>query len=138
MRVLGQKKVYLSFLFFFFFSRLLFAEQVMRQRNQKLRPQLRWVLADLRDMSEEGLNGELFDCAIDKSTLDSICDCGRDEDAAKYVAEVARILKPSGVFLVFSFSPPHARLPHLYRNFDCKIDVAEDQCFVYVCRKRHT
>ena len=111
--------------------------QVMRNRNEKLRPELRWVKADLRDMNSGAgrFDDAFFDCAIDKSTLDSICDCGRDDDAAKYVSEVARILKPSGVLVVFSFSPPPARLPHLYGQFNCQVEVAQDQCFVYLCRK---
>lgn len=114
--------------------------EVMRQRNEQLRPQLRWVKADLRDMSSGSdsahrFEDSFFDCAIDKSTLDSICDCGRDADADKYIAEVARVLKPSGVLLVFSFSPPHARMRHLRSKFNCEVEVAEGNCFVYTCRR---
>ena len=110
--------------------------QIMHLRNQQLRPSLRWVKADLREACEKsGIEANFFDCAIDKSTLDSICDGNRDEEAAKYVAEVARILKPHGVFLMFSFSPPQSRLQHLSKFFHCEVQVAEDQCFVYNCKK---
>ena len=111
--------------------------RIMQLRNAELRPTLRWVQADLRDskVCRHLFAADFFDCAIDKSTLDSICDGGRDEDAAQYVAEVARILKPSGVFLMFSFSPPQSRLQHLSKTFNCEVQVAEDQCFVYTCTK---
>ena len=112
--------------------------QIMRTRNESQRPALRWVKADLRDSKacdKSGIEANFFDCAIDKSTLDSICDGGRDDEAAKYIMEVARILKPSGIFLMFSFSPPQSRLQHLSKFFDCEVQVAEDQCFVYNCRK---
>eukprot|EP00438_Fugacium_kawagutii_P032865 Skav216124 [mRNA] locus=scaffold1946:245285:245974:+ [translate_table: standard] len=111
--------------------------QIMRQRNEQLRPALRWVKADLRDSKtcSHLFEANYFDCAIDKSTLDSICDGGRDDEAAKYITEVSRILKPAGIFLMFSFSPPGSRLQHLSKFFSCKVEVAEDQCFVYRCSK---
>lgn len=109
--------------------------EAMRQRNAVRRPSLRWVLADVRDMRGVFPDGG-FDCAIEKSTLDSVCDGGRDEEAARYVAEVARVLRPGGTFLVISFAPPAARLQYLESLFSCEAEVAAGRCWAYSCRKR--
>ena len=108
--------------------------KAMELRETKHRSKLRWVTGDVRDMRELFQDG-YFDCAIDKSTLDSVCDGHRDADAARYVSEVARILSDTGVFVVFSFSPPAARLRHLQNSFSCDVQIAENQCFVYTCYK---
>ena len=111
--------------------------KAMQSRDHKHSARLHWVTGDVRDMRDVFEDG-FFDCAIDKSTLDSVCDCKRDADAALYVAEVARILNESGVFVVFSFSPPAARLHHLQKAFQCDVQLAEGQCFVYTCCKSKT
>jgi len=108
--------------------------KAMQSRNSKHQRRLHWVAGDVRDMRDI-FEDSFFDSAIDKSTLDSVCDCNRDTDAARYVSEVARILRNSGVFIVFSFSPPPARLHHLQKAFQCDVSVAEGQCFVYTCHK---
>ena len=109
--------------------------QTMQARDKRSSARLHWVQGDVREMRTLFEDG-FFDCAIDKSTLDSVCDCNREADAARYVSEVARILNDSGVFVVFSFSPPSARLQHLQTAFQCNVQIAEDQCFVYTCCKR--
>lgn len=100
------------------------------------RPGLFWHLADVTDMHDV-LEDGAFGCALDKSTLDAVCDGGRDAEAARYVAEVARLLRPEGTFLVFSFAPPGSRLRHLEGAglFRCRVEVVQDLCFAYTCRK---
>merc|ERR1712137_8595 len=107
----------------------------MRARNQSTRPGLRWLEADVRD--KQAHYGDCtFDTAIDKSTLDAVCDGGRDAEASRYVAEVARVLRPGGAFLIFSYAPPNTRLHHLELMFNCSVEVAGERCFAYVCTHR--
>lgn len=52
-----------------------------------------------------------FNAVIDKGTLDCLL-CGESSTAntGRYTHEVARVLKPGGVFIVVSFGPPENRL----------------------------
>ena len=85
----------------------------------------------------EMISSDTIACAIEKSTLDAVCDCGHAYEAHRYVAEVARVLRPDGVFLVFSYAPPVSRLCFLEPHFRCDVDVLhEHRCFAYQCRKK--
>eukprot|EP00929_Paragymnodinium_shiwhaense_P093857 TRINITY_DN54175_c0_g1_i1.p1 TRINITY_DN54175_c0_g1~~TRINITY_DN54175_c0_g1_i1.p1 ORF type:complete len:284 (+),score=51.76 TRINITY_DN54175_c0_g1_i1:71-922(+) len=108
----------------------------MKLRNQTKRPQLKWLQADVRDLTGVFVDGE-FDVAIEKSTLDAVCDNGHSEAGNRYVSEVARILHRKGEFLAFSFGPPASRLPYLEKHFDCKVHILHDhRCFAYQCVKK--
>lgn len=61
-----------------------------------------------------GYDAASFDAVVDKGTLDSLL-CGENSTAnsGRYVAEVARVLKPGGVFIVVSFGTPENRMSYL-------------------------
>eukprot|EP00966_Prymnesium_polylepis_P142229 3284359-Prymnesium_polylepis.1 len=66
---------------------------------------------DVRSMDFE--DGS-FNAVIDKATLDSIlCGEGGAESGARLLSEVARVLKPGGVFVLLSNAPPKQRMPML-------------------------
>ena len=57
---------------------------------------------------------ESFDSVLDKGTLDSIlCGEGSTANVAKMCQEVARVLKPSGVYFIVSYGVPDNRLSYL-------------------------
>ena len=56
----------------------------MRQRNLEKRPQLRWDVMDVREMTYDS---NFFDLIIDKSTIDALL-CGEDA-----FINVAKMLK---------------------------------------------
>ena len=55
-----------------------------------------------------------FESVVDKGTLDSLL-CGENSTAnsTRTCAEVARVLKPGGVYLVISYGSPENRLSYL-------------------------
>ena len=63
-----------------------------------------------------------FDAVIDKATLDSLL-CGENSTAnsGRYVAEVARVLRPGGVFVVVSFGAPEIRLSFLEGDYGWRV-----------------
>ena len=89
----------------------------MQERNRELRPELRFQVMDVTDMSE--LESCSFDIAIDKSTIDALL-CGRGGalKVAKMLNETQRVLKPeTGVYFAVSFGGPSCRSFHLKRPF---------------------
>ena len=65
-----------------------------------------------------------FDAVIDKGTLDSLL-CGENSTAntARYMAEVSRVLKAGGVFIVVSYGSPENRLSYLEGDFGWSVSV---------------
>ena len=65
-----------------------------------------------------------FDAVIDKATLDSLL-CGENSTAnsGRYVAEVARVLRPGGVFIVVSFGSPENRLSYFEGEYGWQVTV---------------
>lgn len=57
---------------------------------------------------------ESFDVVMDKGTLDSIlCGEASTSNVAKMCQEVARVLKPTGVYFIVSYGVPDNRLSYL-------------------------
>ena len=57
---------------------------------------------------------DTFDVVMDKGTMDSIlCGEGSTANVGKLLSEVTRVLKPSGVFFMTSYSTPDNRLSYL-------------------------
>lgn len=65
-----------------------------------------------------------FDAVLDKGTLDSLL-CGENTtaNASRYLHEVARVMKPSGVLMVVSYGSPENRLSYLEGDFGWSVAV---------------
>jgi hypothetical protein len=65
-----------------------------------------------------------FDAILDKATLDSLL-CGENSTAntGRYVGEVARTLKPGGVYIIVSFGTPENRLSYLEGDYGWTVTV---------------
>ncbi|KQK06474.1 EEF1A lysine methyltransferase 4 isoform X2 [Brachypodium distachyon] len=72
-------------------------------------PQLTYMQFDVREMSffEDGS----FDCIIDKGTLDAMM-CGDDapHGASRMLAEVARLIRPGGIYMLITYGAPKERV----------------------------
>ena len=77
------------------------------------------------DMCSMGFADATFDAVLDKAALDSLL-CGESSTAnsGRYVKEVARVLKPGGVFIVVSFGAPENRLSYLEGDYGWSVTVA--------------
>lgn len=86
----------------------------MMRRKYEYIPQLKYMHMDVRDMSF--FPDDSFDGIIDKGTLDSLM-CGTDApiSAAQMLAEVCRLLKPGGTYMLITYGDPTVRMPHLRR-----------------------
>ncbi|KAJ1400255.1 S-adenosyl-L-methionine-dependent methyltransferase [Sesbania bispinosa] len=86
----------------------------MMSRKYEYIPQLKYMQMDVRDMSF--FPDESFDGVIDKGTLDSLM-CGTDApiSASQMLAEVCRLLKPGGTYMLITYGDPTVRMPHLSR-----------------------
>jgi SAM-dependent methyltransferase len=59
-----------------------------------------------------------FDAVIDKGTLDSIlCSEASTANSGRYTHEVARVLKPGGVFIIVSQGAPEIRMSYLEGDY---------------------
>ncbi|GAU46805.1 hypothetical protein TSUD_268660 [Trifolium subterraneum] len=90
------------------------AIDMMRRKYEHI-PQLKYMQMDVRDMSF--FSDESFDGVIDKGTLDSLM-CGTDApiSASQMLAEVCRLLKPGGTYMLITYGDPKVRMPHLSKS----------------------
>ncbi|KAG8068921.1 hypothetical protein GUJ93_ZPchr0005g15555 [Zizania palustris] len=90
----------------------------MREKHMEI-PQLTYFQMDVRDMSFFG--DETFDCVLDKGTLDAMM-CGDDapRGASKMLAEVTRLLRPGGIYMLITYGAPKERVPLLYQAGCCR------------------
>ncbi|CAM8996417.1 unnamed protein product [Rhodiola kirilowii] len=78
------------------------------QRKHSGCPQLKYMQMDVRDMS--AFQSRSFDAVCDKGTLDSIlCGNNSQENAARMLHEVERVLKDNGVYLLITYGSPAYR-----------------------------
>jgi len=110
----------------------------------------RWLLMDVRELD---LPDASVDIAVDKGTLDafvhgSLWDPPDDVRAnvGKYVNEVARVLRPGGLWLYITYRQPHFMKPLLTREkqWDLSVEILEDpdgaggfDYFGFVMRKHY-
>ncbi|GMH30631.1 hypothetical protein Nepgr_032474 [Nepenthes gracilis] len=100
----------------------------MMKRKYENIPQLRYMQMDVRDMSFFQmshliavdvflLNLRLWLSTAILGTLDSLM-CGKDApiSAARMLAEVCRLLKPGGIYMLITYGDPNVRMPHLRRS----------------------
>jgi len=92
----------------------------------------RWILMDVRELDFPDAS---VDIAIDKGTLDafihgSLWDPPEDvrTNVGKYVDEVARVLRPGGLWLYITYRQPHFLKPHLTREniWDLSVEPLKD------------
>jgi ubiquinone/menaquinone biosynthesis C-methylase UbiE len=92
-----------------------FSQVVINQLNERHRcthteSTVSNLLADVTSMSD--VDDASFDVILDKATFDSvICGDGGAERAERMLAEVCRVLRPAGVFMLLSNAPPDERTP---------------------------
>ena len=103
----------------------------------------------------EFLPSDCFDVIVDKALLDTVL-CGGDQyqKCSMMLAEMQRVLKPGGVYVVVSFGAPSMRLPYL-EGLDWEVECKElskppvaasyirdpgesPSHYMYVCRKAQT
>lgn len=91
-----------------------------------------WQVMDVRNLS---FSDASVDTAIDKGTLDaflhgSLWDPPDDvrDNVGRYVDEVARVLKPGGMWLYITYRQPHFLKPLLSREgvWDLSVEILED------------
>lgn len=99
------------------------------QKKYSNRPQLKYMKMDVRDMSEFDTGS--FDAIIDKGTLDSIL-CGQNsqQNAAKMLHEIGRVLKDKGIYVLITYGAPSYRLRLLRGSsfWTIKLHVIEKLC----------
>lgn len=82
-----------------------------RHRDKK---GMSWQVMDCTALS---FGDGVFDCILDKGTLDSVlCGDNSTANAARACAEASRVLKPGGNFIVISYGQPESRLTYLEKD----------------------
>lgn len=86
--------------------------KLMEDRLKPKFPKMDFKIMDVLDMKE--FSDGLFDTVLDKGTLDCIL-CGDNSvpNAAKMMAEIFRVLKPGGHYMVISYGDPEYRKKYL-------------------------
>ena len=81
-----------------------------------------WLVMDARNME---FDDESFDAIVDKGCLDTLLAYEASESsAAALCSQIARILKPGGVYMCYSIGPPSLRLPILEnQDYSWKVKV---------------
>jgi len=75
---------------------------------------LNWQVMDVTKMAYEN---EHFGAVIDKGTLDAIlCGEGSSQASEKMLTDIARVLKPDGVFVCITYGQPSNRLHYLKKK----------------------
>ncbi|KAH0787070.1 Phosphoethanolamine N-methyltransferase-related protein [Histomonas meleagridis] len=117
---------------------------VIDQMKSKYQDQkeLIWEVMDCTNMTYEDNS---FDVVFDKGTLDALF-CGDMKNVEKTICEVARILKPNGIYIVITYGPPNARVP-VFQRFKDKIELVQQidfkkrfNCsthFIYILKKKN-
>lgn len=111
----------------------------MRDRNHVLRPQMLWLVADATDMSAIPSNS--FDLVLDKSTFDAIAAARNAANVVKLLAEVSRVLKVGGVYLLISLNkylignPDVLKMPHVSFTIEVVAIGERTDCACIKCQK---
>ncbi|EGG15658.1 hypothetical protein DFA_10500 [Cavenderia fasciculata] len=88
------------------FSSVIIQDMIERTKG---RVGLEYLTMDGRNME---FPNEYFDSIFDKGTIDAVmCSDSDNQNAVKMVAEVARVLKPGGYFVVMTYGAPEGRMP---------------------------
>jgi len=73
----------------------------MKDRNEKLRPHMKWDVMDVRELTYKDC---FFDLIVDKSTIDALL-CGDYAylNVAMMMRECQRVLKEGGYYVAISY-----------------------------------
>jgi len=115
-----------------------YSEVVISKMRESLKdkPNIKFETMDCRSMS---FKDNEFDLVIDKGTLDAIL-CGNDsaKNSSEMLDQCSRVLKPGGVFLIFTYGQPQSRLSYLEKpklNWKVACHVLGKTKFMYVLKK---
>ena len=95
---------------------------IVIEKMKKQYPEMNWQEMDATKMSFEN---NLFDCVIDKGTLDAIM-CGEDPiPPANLIKEMYRVTKKSGNFCIITHGEPETRINYFekFKNENCDFDI---------------
>jgi ubiquinone/menaquinone biosynthesis C-methylase UbiE len=87
---------------------------VIRQNEERFRaePRVKWICGECMKM--DSLESGKFDVVFDKGTLDSLMCAGPSAKViGQMMTEIARVLKPGGIFVEVSYGTPNTRLSFL-------------------------
>lgn len=88
-------------------------ESLNKRTSRILGDSLQNVVGNALDMSIFPAGS--FDCVVDKALLDNLLAYRGVSGAAKYLAEITRVLSPGGLLLLVSHSPPETCVDLLQR-----------------------
>ena len=95
---------------------------IVIEKMKKQYPEMKWQEMDATKMSFEN---NLFDCIIDKGTLDAIM-CGEDPiPPANLIKEMYRVTKKGGNFCIITHGEPETRINYFekFKNENCDFDI---------------
>lgn len=97
------------------------------------RPGVRWLVMDACNLT---FDDATFDAAVDKGTLDAIaCSEAFDWFLPRMARSIVRVLRPGGIWVCVSFTPPDLALP-LLECTEWQVEVERlDNFWMYVGRK---
>lgn len=101
------------------------------------RPGLRFLVDNCTHMQFETAQ---FDLVFDKGTMDALMNNADPAVADRYIAEVRRVLKPTGVFVMVSYAVPYKRVDRFGPTWRLNIkqlpenDDDQTDHYVYICR----
>jgi len=116
-----------------------YSEVVIQKMVESLKdkPSIKFETMDCRDLRYK--DGE-FDLIIDKGTLDAIL-CGNDsaKNSSDMLDQCSRVLKPGGIFFIFTYGQPQSRLSYLEKpklSWSVAYQVLGKTKFMYVMQKK--
>jgi SAM-dependent methyltransferase len=116
-----------------------YSEVVIQKMNESLKdkPAIKFEAMDCRDLRYKDSE---FDMIIDKGTLDAIL-CGNDsaKNSSDMLDQCSRVLKPGGVFFIFTYGQPQSRLSYLEKpklGWTVSYQVLGKTKFMYVLQKK--
>uniref|UniRef100_A0A7E4WAN4 Methyltransf_11 domain-containing protein n=1 Tax=Panagrellus redivivus TaxID=6233 RepID=A0A7E4WAN4_PANRE len=105
-------------------------------------PEMAWICDDMRSL--EHIPDDSFDVVIEKATIESLLakeksvwtfSDSAQADLRSTLAAIRRVLKPGGIFISISFTPPYFRVNYLVEQ-EWDVDVSEfGDGFHFYCYK---
>lgn len=122
-----------------------------KMKSKFSHPTVKWIVADIFQL-DAAFPAQSFMYAIDKGTLDALLTAKYDQwnppaelcsRIQVYMDQVARVLKPGGLFIHITFAQPHFRRQFLESAgcFDVQVKILSDssssfEYFAYFCTRK--